>query len=94
MKLKKKISLYLLLLMLLSGGAGAVWYYFGDVRWVTREELHSALDATASEVNAHTDTRFEAIEVKLDRIESKLDRLLELAAAPSLPDAMAPAGVR
>lgn len=66
--------------------AAVLYLRFGGV---THARIVSAIDARAEEIKGHADVRFSALDRKLDRIEAKLDRLLEIAARP-LPDGMQP----
>jgi len=84
--MKRKIVILVLgLLALLACG---IWCLF--CRGVTNRELKAAVAREGVETRAHVDERCDAIEKKLERIESKLDRLLEMA-TPKFPDGMQPA---
>ena len=51
------------------------------------DELAKLLDDRAGKIVEAFDARYEALEKKLDSVDSKLDRILRLAAGP-LPDGM------
>ena len=80
----KKIRYVVLLLVVLAILAVAWFLRFGGV---THERIVAVVDDRAEEILARVDVRCEALDRKLDRIEAKLDRLLEIATRP-LPDGM------
>ena len=78
----KKLIVVLLLLIAL---AAALWYlkFYG----VTHEEIYEAVTKESVKVQTVVDDRYQRLDRKLDRIEGKLDKLLEIANRP-LPDGM------
>ena len=83
-----KIRLMILLVIVLAIVGAALYLRFGGV---THERIVEVVDDRAEEIKAHIDIRYSELNQKLDRVESKLDRLLEIATRP-LPDGMQPAG--
>ena len=79
----KKLIVILILLMIALGAA--VWYL--KFAGVTHEEIYEAVTEESAKVQAVVDDRYQKLDRKLDRIEGKLDRLLEIANRP-LPDGM------
>ena len=79
----KKLIVILVLLLIALGAA--LWYlkFYG----VTHEEIYEAVTEESGKVQAVVDDRFQKLDKKLDRIEGKLDKLLEIANRP-LPDGM------
>lgn len=57
---------------------------------VSHSEILCAVQKESESVRQHVDGRSRELNIKLDRIEAKLDRLLKLADRP-LPDGMHPA---
>ena len=57
---------------------------------VTHESIHHAVLDESSEIKERIDDRYSALDKKLDRIEGKLDRILDIANRP-LPDNLQPA---
>lgn len=80
--MKKLIAI--LVLLLVAAGA-AIWYL--KFAGVTHEDIYDAVTAESTKVQSVVDDRYQKLDRKLDRIESKLDRLLEIANRP-LPDGM------
>ena len=80
--MKKLIAILVLLVIALGA---AVWYlkFYG----VTHEEIYEAVAEESTKVQNVVDDRYRKLDQKLDRIEGKLDRLLEIANRP-LPDGM------
>ena len=80
--MKKLIAILILLLIALGA---ALWYlkFYG----VTHEEIFEAVAEESAKVQSVVDDRFQKLERRLDRIEGKLDKLLEIANRP-LPDGM------
>ena len=78
--MKKLIVVFVLLLAAL---AAALWYlkFYG----VTHEEIYEAVTEESVKVQTVVDDRYRRLDKKLDRIEGKLDKLLEIANRP-LPD--------
>ena len=79
----KKLIVILILLSIALGAA--LWYlkFYG----VTHEEIPEAVTEESAKVQSVVDDRFQKLDRKLDRIEGKLDKLLEIANRP-LPDGM------
>ena len=79
-----KKLIVILVLMLVAAGA-AIWYL--KFAGVTHEDIYDAVTAESTKVQSVVDDRYQKLDRKLDRIESKLDKLLEIANRP-LPDGM------
>ena len=79
----KKLIIILILLVVALGAA--VWYL--KFAGVTHEEIYEAVTEESAKVQAVVDDRYQKLDKKLDRIEGKLDKLLEIANRP-LPDGM------
>ena len=79
----KKLIVILILLVIALGAA--VWYL--KFAGVTHEEIREAVTDESAKVQSVVDDRFRKLDKKLDRIEAKLDKLLEIANRP-LPDGM------
>ena len=79
----KKLIIILFLLVIALGAT--IWYlkFYG----VTHEEIYEAVTAESAKVQSVVDDRYRKLDKKLDRIEGKLDKLLEMANRP-LPDGM------
>ena len=54
---------------------------------VTHEDIYEAVTEESAKVQSVVDDRYQKLDRKLDRIEGKLDKLLEIANRP-LPDGM------
>ena len=80
--MKKLIGILLLLLIVLGA---AVWYL--KFSGVTHEEIYEAVTEESAKVQSVVDDRYQKLDQKLDQIEGKLDKLLEIANRP-LPDGM------
>ena len=78
-------KLIVVLILLLIAVAAALWYlkFYG----VTHEEIYEAVTEESAKVQAVVDDRYQRLDRKLDRIEGKLDKILEIANRP-LPDGM------
>ena len=78
-------KLIVVLILLLVALAAALWYlkFYG----VTHEEIYEAVTKESAKVQSVVDDRYQRLDRKLDRIEGKLDKLLEIANRP-LPDGM------
>ena len=63
-----------------------LWLFYRD-GGVTHRQLADLITAEGAATRAKVDVRCNALDAKLDRIESKLDTLLQLA-APRLPDGL------
>lgn len=79
----KKLIVILVLLLVAAGAA--IWYL--KFAGVTHEDIYEAVTAESAKVQSVVDDRYQKLDRKLDRIESKLDKLLEIANRP-LPDGM------
>ena len=79
----KKLIVILVLLLVAAGVA--IWYL--KFAGVTHEEIYDAVTDESTKVQSVVDDRYQKLDRKLDRIESKLDNLLEIANRP-LPDGM------
>ena len=82
----KKILAVILLVVALSSAVAWLWLLYRD-GGVTHRDLADLVAAEGAATRAKVDERCDALDVKLDRIESKLDRLVQLA-TPRLPDGM------
>ena len=78
-------KLIVILVLLLIAAAAAVWYL--KFAGVTHEEIYEAVTEESAKVQAVVDDRYQKLDKKLDRIEGKLDKILEIANRP-LPDGM------
>ena len=78
-------KLIVVLILLLVALAAALWYlkFYG----VTHEEIYEAVTEESVKVQTVVDDRYQRLDRKLDRIEGKLDKILEIANRP-LPDGM------
>ena len=78
-------KLIVVLILLLIALAAALWYlkFYG----VTHEEIYEAVTEESAKVQTVVDDRYQRLDKKLDRIEGKLDKILEIANRP-LPDGM------
>ena len=79
----KKLIVILILLVIALGAA--VWYL--KFAGVTHEEIYEAVTEESAKVQSVVDDRYQKLDRKLDRIEGKLDKILEIANRP-LPDGM------
>ena len=79
----KKLMVFLFLLVVALGAA--IWYL--KFAGVTHEEIYEAVTEESAKVQNVVDDRYQKLDKKLDRIEGKLDKLLEIANRP-LPDGM------
>ena len=79
----KKLIVILVLLLVVAGAA--IWYL--KFAGVTHEDIYDAVTAESTKVQSVVDDRYQKLDRKLDRIESKLDKLMEIANRP-LPDGM------
>ena len=78
-------KLIVVLILLLIALAAALWYlkFYG----VTHEEIYEAVTEESAKVQTVVDDRYQRLDKKLDRIEGKLDKILEIANRP-LSDGM------
>ena len=81
-----KVKLIVVGLILLALAAVALYLRFGRV---THERIYDAVTGESDAIQTKVDDRYHALDRKLDRIEGKLDRLLEIANRP-LPDNLQP----
>ena len=82
-----KVKLVVVGIILLALAAAALYLRFGGV---THERIYDAVTGESDAIQARIDDRYRALDRKLDRIEGKLDRILEIANRP-LPDNIQPA---
>lgn len=82
--MKKILSVLIILFAL----AGAVWYL--KFSGVTHEDILEAVREESTVIQTTVHDRYLKLDQKLDRIEGKLDKILELANRP-LPDNLQPA---
>ena len=78
-------KLIVVLILLLIALAAALWYL--KFCGVTHEEIYEVVTEESSKVQSVVDDRYQRLDRKLDRIEGKLDKILEIANRP-LPDGM------
>ena len=78
-------KLIVVLILLLIALAAALWYL--KFCGVTHEEIYEAVTEESVKVQTVVDDRYQRLDRKLDRIEGKLDKILEIANRP-LPDGM------
>ena len=74
-----------ILIMTLSALLAGVAIWYLKFAGVTHEDIYDAVTAESTKVQSVVDDRYQKLDRKLDRIESKLDKLLEIANRP-LPD--------
>ena len=79
----KKLIVILILLLIALGAA--IWFL--KFAGATHENILDAVRGESANVQNVVDDRYRKLDRKLDRIEGKLDRLLEIANRP-LPDGM------
>ena len=79
----KKLMVILILLLIVL--AASLWYL--KFCGVTHEDIYEAVTEESTKVQSVVDDRYQRLDKKLDRIEGKLDKLLEIANRP-LPDGM------
>ena len=84
--MKNKLLATVLLIVVLATVIAWLWLFYRD-GGVTHRELADLITAEGAATRAKVDERCDALDVKLDRIESKLDKLIQLA-TPRLPDGM------
>jgi len=82
----KKVLIAILIVVLLAMTVAWLWLFYRD-GGVTHRDLADLIAAEGAATRAKVDERCDALDVKLDRIESKLDKLIQLA-TPRLPDGM------
>ena len=79
----KKILIAVLLFVLLATVIAWLWLFYRD-GGVTHRDLADLINAEGAATRAKVDERCDALDVKLDRVESKLIQL----ATPRRPDDM------
>ena len=79
----KKLIAVLILLLIAFAAALCYLKLYG----VTHEEIYEAVTEESAKVQSVVDDRYQRLDRRLDRIEDKLDKLLEIANRP-LPDGM------
>ena len=79
----KKLIVVLIILVIALGAALWCLKFAG----VTHEEIYDAVTEESAKVQSVVDDRYQKLDKKLDRIEGKLDKILEIANRP-LPDGM------
>ena len=84
--MKNKLLATVLFVVVLATVIAWLWLFYRD-GGVTHRELADLITAEGAATRAKVDERCDALDVKLDRIESKLDKLIQLA-TPRLPDGM------
>jgi len=81
--MKRLLALVVVLLL----AAVAAWIWCRACGGVTHRELKDAVTDESAAIQARIDARYRALDEKLDRIEAKLDKLIDMA-TPKLPDGM------
>ena len=82
----KRFLIAVLLVVVLAIVVAWLWLFYRD-GGVTHRELADLVAAEGAATRAKVDMRCDALDARLGRIESKLDKLIELA-TPRLPDGM------
>ena len=82
----KKFLIAGVLVVLLAILCMWLWLFYRD-GGVTHRDLADLITAEGAATRTKVDERSDALDAKLDRIESKLDKLIQLA-TPRLPDGM------
>ena len=78
----KKLTIMLVLLVIAL--VAAIWCL--KFAGVTHEEIYEAVTEESTKVQAVVDDRYQKLDKKLDRIEGKLDKLLEIVNRPLSDD--------
>ena len=78
-------KLIIILVVLLATAGVAIWYL--KFAGVTHEDIYDAVTEESTKVQSVVDDRYRKLDQKLDRIDGKLDKLLEIANRP-LSDGM------
>ena len=78
-------NLIVILILLVIALGAAVWCL--KFAGVTHEEIYAAVTDESKKIQSVVNDRYQKLDKKLDRIEGKLDKLLEIANRP-LPDGM------
>ena len=86
MKSMKRICIAVAVVLVLLVLLAWLWLFYRD-GGVTHRQLADLITAEGAATRAKVDQRCNALDSKLDRIESKLDKLIQLA-TPRLPDGM------
>ena len=76
-----------ILIMTLSALLAGVAIWYLKFAGVTHEDIYDAVTEESTKVQSVVDDRYRKLDQKLDRIEGKLDKLLEIANRP-LQDGM------
>lgn len=84
--MSKKIKIAAVIVLLLAILIAWLWLFYRD-GGVTHRELADRIADEGEATRTRVDERCDAMDAKLDRIESKLDKLIQLA-TPRLPDGM------
>ena len=84
----RKLLVVAVLFAALATAVAWLWLLCRD-GGVTHRDLAALVAYEGAETRAKVDERCDALDAKLDRIESKLDMLIQLA-TPRLPDGMTP----
>ena len=79
--MKKQIAV---LLVLLIAAAAAIWYL--KFAGVTHEDIYGAVTCESAKIQSVVDDRYQKLDQKLERIEGKLDKILEIATRPAPDD--------
>lgn len=75
-----------ILIMTLSALLAGVAIWYLKFAGVTHEDIYDAVTAESTKVQSVVDDRYQKLDRKLDRIESKLDKLLKIANRPFSDD--------
>lgn len=78
---------FLTILILLIVAAVAAWYCHMQCGGVMHGELKDAIEDESAAILSRIDERYKALDAKLDRIEAKIDKLIDMA-TPKFPDGM------
>jgi hypothetical protein len=64
-----------ILLTILGGLGGRLWSDTGKVSTSLCELRHNSMEKLVNAIQLHSDTKFEAMKLDLDRIEEKIDKI-------------------
>ena len=73
-------KLIVILVLLLVTAAAAIWYL--KFAGVTHEDICEAVTDESMKIQFVVDDRYQKLDQKLERIEGKLDKILEIATPP------------